>query len=158
VANALIGNDNGPEVTNDGLFATIVVQGSNLVQGGLTGFSNVLSGDPLLGPLQSNGGSTPTMALLPGSPAVDAGSNSSALDSSGSSLTTDQDGFARQSGAAVDLGAYEMQPVSITTATLSDGAYGTFYDQGIAATQAENQPSWGPFTFAVTNGTLPTGL
>jgi hypothetical protein len=31
--------------------------------------------DPLLGPLQDNGGPTQTMALLPGSPALDAGNN-----------------------------------------------------------------------------------
>ncbi len=34
--------------------------------------NNVLSGDPLLGPLADNGGPTPTHALLPGSPALDA--------------------------------------------------------------------------------------
>jgi hypothetical protein len=34
--------------------------------------NNMLSGDPLLGPLADNGGPTPTHALLPGSPALDA--------------------------------------------------------------------------------------
>jgi hypothetical protein len=31
--------------------------------------------DPILGPLQDNGGPVPTMALLPGSPAIDRGTN-----------------------------------------------------------------------------------
>jgi hypothetical protein len=60
--------------------------------------------DPLLGPLQDNGGPTPTMALLPGSPALKGGSNP--LE-----LTTDQRGgdFARQLGGAIDMGAVEVQ-------------------------------------------------
>ena len=50
--------------------------------------------DPLLGPLADNGGPTETMALLPGSPAIGAGSNCPA---------TDQRGEPRDSGC--DLGA-----------------------------------------------------
>jgi hypothetical protein len=56
--------------------------------------------DPLLGPLQNNGGPTPTQALLPGSPAIDAG------DSVGCP-PTDQRGVARPQGTACDIGAYE---------------------------------------------------
>ncbi|NUQ64557.1 MAG: S8 family serine peptidase, partial [Pirellulales bacterium] len=52
-------------------------QGHNLVGdvGGSSGWSpsDVLNVDPLLGPLQDNGGSTWTHALLAGSPAIDAG-------------------------------------------------------------------------------------
>ena len=54
------------------------------------------------------------MALLPGSPAIDAGVNSFALDAQGNALTTDQRGFARISGAKVDLGAYEAQGFLLT--------------------------------------------
>jgi fibronectin-binding autotransporter adhesin len=61
--------------------------------------------NPLLGLLQLNGGPTRTRALLPGSPAIDHGSNPA-------SLTADQRGagFARLSGAAVDIGAFEALP------------------------------------------------
>lgn len=59
---------------------------------------------PGLGPLQFNGGYTPTMALTPCGPAVDAGVNTVV----GLPLT-DQRGFPRQSGAAPDIGAYEVQ-------------------------------------------------
>jgi hypothetical protein len=57
-----------------------VAGGYDLIQsvapGTIAGLTSVITGQaPLLGPLQDNGGPTQTMALLPGSPAVDAGSN-----------------------------------------------------------------------------------
>jgi hypothetical protein len=55
-----------------------------------------------LAPLGSYGGPTPSMPPLPGSPAIDAG-NSSITNT----LSTDQNGFPRLSGAAVDVGAAE---------------------------------------------------
>jgi hypothetical protein len=63
--------------------------------------------------LMDNGGATPTHALRPASPAINAGNNSLAGDTSGNPLTTDQRGagFARIVGAAVDIGAYEEQPL-----------------------------------------------
>jgi hypothetical protein len=65
--------------------------------------------DPVLGALANNGGPTKTMALLTGSPALNAGSNAAVPPG----VTTDQrgPGFARISGAAVDLGAFEVQVV-----------------------------------------------
>jgi CSLREA domain-containing protein len=60
-----------------------------------------LANDPLLGPLAANGGTTDTMALLSGSPAIDAGV--------GCPLSTDQRAFPRPSGAGCDAGAYELQ-------------------------------------------------
>ena len=41
--------------------------------GYLTGPGDQINTDPLIGPLQDNGGPTFTHALLPGSPAIDAG-------------------------------------------------------------------------------------
>ena len=66
---------------------------------------DTLHTDPLLLPLAWNGGPTQTLALAPGSPAVDAGSNPLAF-------ATDQrgDGYVRESGSAADIGAYEVQP------------------------------------------------
>ncbi len=58
--------------------------------------------NPMLGPLQDNGGPTPTMALLFGSPAVNAGSISNA-----NILSTDQRGEARIQQGQADIGAYE---------------------------------------------------
>src|SRR5579859_2341002 len=71
-----------------------------------------LSGDPLLGPLQANGGPTLTQALLPGSPAIDAG-DPVCTDDLGAPLTADQRGAPRPANGATatrcDLGAYEAQ-------------------------------------------------
>ncbi|HXW81871.1 MAG TPA: choice-of-anchor Q domain-containing protein, partial [Acidimicrobiales bacterium] len=82
-----------------------VVEGGEII-------GSPLTADPMLGPLQDNGGPTDTMALLPGSPAIDAG------DSFG--LTTDQRGDPRPvdfpglpnapGGDGADIGAFEVQP------------------------------------------------
>jgi hypothetical protein len=60
--------------------------------------------------VKDNGGPTQTIALLAGSPAVDAGSD--AVLGSPYNLTTDQrgPGFARKQGAHVDIGAFEKAP------------------------------------------------
>ncbi len=60
--------------------------------------------DPKLGPLANNGGPTLTMALLPGSPAIDAGDNAAAP-------ATDQRGIPRPVGSFSDIGAYEFTAV-----------------------------------------------
>ena len=87
--NNLIGNGDGASGFSDGVNGDIVGTSDNPI-------------DPLLGTLQDNGGSTPTQALLTGSPAIDAGSNP--LD-----LETDQrgEGFARVRGSQTDIGAFE---------------------------------------------------
>jgi hypothetical protein len=68
---------------------------------------DTLGGDPLLAPLADNGGPTQTHALLPGSPAIDTGSNIANLE-------TDQRGgdYVRVSGTAADIGAFEAQGAS----------------------------------------------
>src|SRR5262249_23094313 len=58
--------------------------------------------DPKLGPLADNGGGTQTRALLPGSPALDAG------NTSGCPAAQDQRGVARPQGPGCDIGAYEV--------------------------------------------------
>src|SRR5262249_3350246 len=57
-----------------------------------------------------NGGPTYTLALLPGSPALDAGDDS--LLAAPFNLATDQRGYPRKAGAHVDVGAFEFQPAS----------------------------------------------
>ena len=66
--------------------------------------------NPLLAPLGSYGGPTQTMALLPGSPAIDTGTTISGV-------TADQRGIARPQGAAPDIGAFESRGFSITAAS-----------------------------------------
>lgn len=63
--------------------------------------TDTLSSDPMLAPLANNGGPTLTHALLPGSPAIDAGDNFFGFG-------TDQRGFLRVAGLHADVGAFEL--------------------------------------------------
>jgi hypothetical protein len=97
--------------------ANVTAQGMDLVQqsanGLFAGSANVFSANPVLGPLQNNGGPTPTMEVLAGSPillAANAGLGSTATNGV---PTADQRGASR--GATIDLGAYQA-----TTATQLD--------------------------------------
>ena len=100
-----------PDVSNG--FGSQISRGFNLIRntsGAAAGSflpSDQLGVDPKLGPLQNNGGPTLTMALLPGSPAIDKGSNSNLL----AGMTTDQRNMARivngGISVTVDVGAYE---------------------------------------------------
>ncbi|HTP08721.1 MAG TPA: choice-of-anchor Q domain-containing protein, partial [Anaerolineae bacterium] len=67
---------------------------------------NITGINPLLGPLQNNSGPTWTRALLPGSPAIDAGRPTLPLNLF-PCATTDQRGIARPIGPQCDIGAYE---------------------------------------------------
>ena len=74
--------------------------------------NNIVNVDALLGPLADNGGPTLTHALLPDSPAIDAGDNSLAVDANSNPLLTDQrgEGFDRIFGGTVDIGTFEFNP------------------------------------------------
>ncbi len=86
---------------------------------GFTG-TVVSTADPLLGALAANGGPTRTLALLAGSPAIDAGTNSDA-----SGLTTDQRGTGnpRVRFGIIDIGAFEyLPPYFYVVTTAAEGA------------------------------------
>lgn len=93
LANSLSGGD----CANGG--GAVAANTNNLIEDGSC--SPAFSGDPLLGPLGWNGGSTQTFALLAGSPAIDTGDAASCP-------ATDQRGIARPQGAQCDIGAYEF--------------------------------------------------
>ncbi len=90
-------------------------QGYNLSSDGtcdLNGPGDMNHINPLLGPLQYNGGPTQTQALLSGSPAVDSGNPSGCTDGLGHLLKTDQRGQPRpdkEDTGGCDMGAYERQ-------------------------------------------------
>lgn len=65
--------------------------------------------DPILNTLQDNGGPTFTHALLPSSPAIDAGNPAGCTDQNSNLLTTDQRGVARPQGARCDIGSFELE-------------------------------------------------
>ena len=85
--------------------------------GFLTGSGDQINTDPILGPLQDNGGPTFTHALLPGSPAIDAGDPNFTpppyYDQRGP-------GFDRVRNGRLDVGSFEVQeplPTPTPTAT-----------------------------------------
>ncbi|HEY0349696.1 MAG TPA: choice-of-anchor Q domain-containing protein, partial [Pyrinomonadaceae bacterium] len=122
IGNTIVSNTPGGAADVTGTYNSL---GNNLIgnQGSSIGFN--MNGDqagtsgspinPRLAPLANNGGTTQTHALLAGSPALDAGSNTLANDAG---LTNDQRGsaFSRIVDASdadatntVDIGAFEAQ-------------------------------------------------
>jgi hypothetical protein len=110
---------------------------------GMTGLTNGLNANqigtatasinPLLGRLASNGGPVTTMALLPGSPAIDHGGPAPALDGLTTSDALGNPRVVSQSfalppagGDGRDIGAYELSaqttPTVLTVNSLSDAA------------------------------------
>jgi hypothetical protein len=90
----------------------------------LTGPGDQERTDPLLGPLQDNGGPTLTFAPLAGSPAVDQGSPAGcpATDQRGVSRPRDGDGVG---GARCDIGAVEVpEPGGLAAAIAALAALG----------------------------------
>jgi hypothetical protein len=98
----------GENIFNNG--GTVISDGYNLSSddggGYLTGPGDQINTDPLLGPLQNNGGPTFTHALLPGSPAINAGDPNFSPPP-----FTDQRGcpFDRVSNGRIDIGSFETQ-------------------------------------------------
>jgi hypothetical protein len=78
--------------------------GYNLATDTSCGLPQPTSADPEFGPLAGNGGPTQTMALLSGSPAIDAGG----LPATSGCPLTDQRGESRPWGPACDIGAFEL--------------------------------------------------
>ncbi len=104
----------------------------------LAHFTNSRMGNPLFASLGNYGGPTPTMALLPGSPAIDAGV---AIISGVMIPTTDQRGEARVGG--VDIGSFESQGFRLTpvaNSTPQSTPFTTAFPNALAVTvAAKNQ-------------------
>lgn len=121
LGNTIVANNTGGiQLSVAGVGATIVSLGNNLssdASGNLTQSGDQQNADPRLGPLVDNGGGMPTHALLPGSPALNAGSqglaktagpNGTFGDSDDVPLATDQRGIQRTVSGSVDIGAVEQ--------------------------------------------------
>jgi hypothetical protein len=119
-----IANDSGTATFQNTIIAnnsrgncdgTMISNGYNLSSDGscnLSGPGDLNNTDPMIGPLQNNGGPTQTMALPSGSPAIDAGNPSGCTDGHGHLLRTDQRGQPRpdkEDSGGCDMGAYELQ-------------------------------------------------
>jgi hypothetical protein len=120
------------------LFGSLSSSGHNLIgntEGG-GGFdpTDLLNVDPHLGPLQDNGGLTQTMALLPGSPALNAG-DATQLG------TADQRGVVRSGG--VNIGAYQASASAFVLTAPAMVAAGTAFDLTVQAVDPLDQTALG---------------
>ncbi len=114
----------GANIFNNG--GSLITHGYNVCSdngsGLLNGPGDQINTDPMLGPLQNNGGPTLTYALLPGSPAIDAGDPNFApppdYDQRGP-------GFVRVFNGRIDVGSFEVQPTPTPTPTLTPTATAT---------------------------------
>jgi hypothetical protein len=98
--------------------------GHNIEDGESCGFTDATSRsnlEPLLGPLADNGGPTQTHALLPGSPAIDAGDDGACPEADQRDVPRPLDGDG-DGDAACDIGAFEASacadqwlPATLTT-------------------------------------------
>jgi hypothetical protein len=113
-------NTNTEDALLDDLDGQFISNGNNLI--GIGGFTDLTDGvngdkvgsvetplDPLLGPLQDNGGPTFTHALLPGSPAINAGATEV--------TAVDQRDVPRDSQP--DIGAFEYVPPTGGTGSIA---------------------------------------
>ena len=112
------GQGGGP---NCGGAQPVIDTGYNIDTGTSCGFStashSLNNTSPNLGPLANNGGSTQTMALPAGSPAVDP----IPASTSGCTGTTDQRGTTRPQGTGCDIGAYELVQTGSGTPSVPTG-------------------------------------
>jgi hypothetical protein len=127
---------------------TVISRGFNLsddnADGYLNGPGDQINADPMLGPLQDNGGPTLTHALWPGSPAIDAGDPNFTpppfFDQRGP-------GFNRVVNGRIDKGSFELQPHGPVVINTNDNGPGSLRQALADANDGDT------ITFAVT-GTI----
>jgi ELWxxDGT repeat protein len=152
VANSPTGSDLYSAPGSSGFSGTndLIGDGSDLGS-----FTSSRQGNPLLAPLGSYGGSTDTMALLPGSPAIDAGTSAGAPN-------MDQRGYGRV--GAVDIGAFESQGFTLTVnggnsqRTQVNTAFGNPLEVQIAANNPLEPVDGGRVTFTAPAGGASAAL
>ena len=131
VRSSLIGNNTG---------TTLIVDNDGDANGNLIGGVDANAINPLLGPLQDNGGPTLTHALLVNSPAFNRGDNALAEtvgddgrpgtnDTNELPLATDQrgNGFGRIQFGIVDIGAFEGSTLDQPDGTTGNDAFALLY-------------------------------
>jgi hypothetical protein len=110
------GDTTGAPIAGPNVDGAVTSNGHNLLgtateATGFTGTDDQTGANPMLMALASNGGPTQTMALTPGSPAIDKGVAAGAtFDQRGMPRTVDDPGVANAaSGDGTDIGAYETE-------------------------------------------------
>ena len=107
--NSLLSNNGGENCTAYAPAPTITRDGKNISDDDTCGGpTQIMIGDPEIGPLANNGGPTKTHALLAGSPAIDAGTSCT--------VTVDQRYTPRDTKC--DIGAFEFADFTTVTMTI----------------------------------------
>ena len=112
-----LGDTTGAPTPGPNVDGAVTSNGHNLLgvateATGFTGPGDQTGANPMLAALADNGGPTQTMALNPGSPAIDAGVASGAsFDQRGKARTYNDPGVGDTGGSdGTDIGAFELQP------------------------------------------------
>lgn len=163
--NSLIGTNSSASCSNSGTGATLNSTPGYNLDAATTCIDAVSPGNlqnatPALAALTNNGGTTQTMAPLPGSAAIDAGNPAGCSDGT-TTFTTDQRGEPRpvdydnNANSRCDIGAFERQ--ADETGSVSSMVLATTYD--LAATLARVRWASGsnPGTVTVVKRNVPPG-
>lgn len=135
--NSIVAGNTAPGGGPD-IYGNVNSQGYNLIEttadatinGDTNG--NITGSVPQLGPLANNGGPTHTMALLSGSPALDAGTCTGAP-------AFDQRGMPRPQNGSCDIGAYELGVANRFTVSVPVSAVaGSSFNYTVTALDALN--------------------
>jgi uncharacterized repeat protein (TIGR03803 family) len=129
VLNSVLYSDAEPEIDSEGSTATTATYSD--IEGGYSGIGNIAA-DPRLASLANYGGPTQTMALLPGSPCLGAGT--------GAGVSADQRGVAIPQNGRYDIGAFESQgfSVSATSGSGQSADFNTVFADPLVATVTAN--------------------
>ena len=111
--NTILADNPGGNVSIGLIYSHLFSRGHNLSSDATTAADFTDLGDrngvdPLLGPLANNGGPTPTHALLPGSPAIDAGTCVAPQIFAPPPTNRDQRGTLRPQRNTCDIGSFEF--------------------------------------------------
>jgi hypothetical protein len=104
--NTIVAGNTGTQAGGNGVITSLGNNISSDGTGNLIATGDKPNTNPLLAVLANYGGPTQTHALLPGSPAINAGTNTGAP-------ATDQRGIARPQQTTTDIGAFESRGVTL---------------------------------------------
>ncbi len=116
----------------------------------------VSTADPMLGSLASNSGPTQTLALLPGSPAIDAGDD---VTCAGDYIDgVDQRGITRPQGSHCDIGAFELVQYTISGNAGVAGATLSYTDGSAKTATADGDGNYSLWVSTSWSGTVSPSL